>query len=85
MTCGIIEGVSEEEASLAMNNKLNQAYPQIDSMKYMEQLNAKKEVGNTYLKENFGYYILVNLKGLVTEMIAPEMTGISRKNYSDLT
>lgn len=83
LTYSMKEGVSEEEASLAMNNKLYQAYPQIDSMKYMEQLNAKKEVGNTYLKENFGYYILVNLKGLVTETIAPGMTGISRLNLSE--
>lgn len=83
LTYSMKEGVSEEEASIAMNNKLYQAYPEIDSMKYMEQLNAKKEVGNTYLKENFGYYILVNLKGLATEMVAPGMTGISKLNLPE--
>ena len=72
------EGVSREEAEAYFSDLLEKKYPQYETMNKLEQMDAYKDIGTSYIKKHVFGYIRLNLKGLVLEMIGPNAYNINR-------
>lgn len=75
---------SSKEAYDYMNNMLYSKYPDVDSMSEIERVKAYNDIGTTYIKGHFKYYIYMNVEGLIKEMFSPgvneslQLSGIVR-------
>ena len=66
------------------NKMLYDKYPNFDELEIHEQYAAKGDIGRGYIKQHIGAYILLNFKGLLTEMIAPGLTFINEFKINNL-
>lgn len=68
---GVVEKVPLEESKEYFHSQVRRETPDYDQLPIVEKLYAGADVGKAYVKEHIGAFILVNLKGLVMEMLAP--------------
>lgn len=68
---GEVEKVPLEESKEYFHNKVREQAQDYDQMPVIEKLYLGADVGKTYVKQHIGAFIMVNLKGLAMEMLAP--------------
>lgn len=75
---------SAEEASVYFRSLLDDKYPDYSEMSRLQQVEAKKDIGTTYIKEHFNYYIYINAIGLSKELFSPDGANIDMLPVSTL-
>lgn len=70
------EGVTNEVADELFTKEVEEKYFDYSSGTVLERYSAGNEIAKEYFKENFGAYILTNVKGLFNELIGPGLKGI---------
>ena len=69
-------GDTDEAARAYLKEKLDEKYPDFDSMDRMEQVDAYNDIGTAYIKQHVPGYIKMNLRGLANEMLGPNQYRI---------
>lgn len=67
---------SEEEALKYFESLLDDKYPDYNGMSRIQQVKAANDVGTTYIREHFKYYLYINIIGLFKEMFGPNGENI---------
>lgn len=75
-TYSLEEGVSKEDADRVFDELMDEKYVNYEQLSKIEQVQAEKDIGLTYINEHISAYLLLNIKGLVTELVAPDMSTI---------
>lgn len=70
------EGLTIDEASAVFSQKVEDRCATLDMCTVLDRCSVENEVAKEYFKENFGAYILTNIKGLFNELIGPSLKGI---------
>ncbi len=74
-----VEKVSLEESKRYFRELLEETAPDYDRLSsVVDQLYVLSDIGKTYVKQHFGAFIVVNIKGLLQEMFAPGVSYIER-------
>lgn len=76
----IKESVSTDEAQEVFSKKLMEKYPNYDELTLIEQVHAEKDIGKSYIDNHIVEYLIMNIKGLFSEMVAPGLIYISLWN-----
>lgn len=77
----LLNGIEPAEAGRTVfDPKLYQEYPDYDELPMLEKFHASGDIGKQYISRHIPGYFLLNLKGLVTEMIAPNLSQIYALN-----
>ena len=69
-TYRIAERSSLDEASVYFSAQLNEQYPNYDNLSALEQIYAQADIGKEYVKKHFDSYLILNLRGLILEMLS---------------
>lgn len=73
-----------DEAAKEYFQKLMAAkYPDFEKMSKLEQVNAEKDIGGSYLKEHLFAFIKLNVSGFLKELLSPNWT-ILFENYASM-
>lgn len=70
------QGLSSDDADALFSQKVEKKCATLDTCTQFERHSVENEVAKEYFKENFGTYILTNIKGLFNELVGPGLKGI---------
>lgn len=81
-----IEGISLSEARDAFDEEFNSLYTEkdLEGLSQSQIRKLKAEVGNSYIKEHFGDYLMQNVKGLFNEMFGTNRSFLEETLKSSL-